>query len=185
MDAAVQAFRDEGFDNTSMDRIAEIAGASKRTVYNHFAGKEALFQAVIDRLMEEMTSLKQIPYDPKRSLEDQLSDFAEAKLAVVRNPSWLSLTKVAVPVFIRNPQLAQATMDKVEAGGDTLVTWLKAAKRDGKLSVRDSELAANVFWSMMTGAFIWPIVFHGPLDPKTIRVLKKELITTFLCRYAK
>ena len=32
LDAAVKAFQEEGFDNASMDRIAEMADASKRTV---------------------------------------------------------------------------------------------------------------------------------------------------------
>ena len=45
--AAIQIFIEEGFDNASMDRIAERANASKRTVYNHFPSKEELFHAAI------------------------------------------------------------------------------------------------------------------------------------------
>lgn len=185
LDAAVQAFTEQGFDNASMDYIAEIAGASKRTVYNHFASKEALFQAVIDRLMQELVALKQIPYDPAQSLEDQLSNFADAKLAMAKNPSWLALVKVALPVFIRNPELAQETMEKAEAGGDALADWLKEAGRDGRLSMPDATLASKVFWAMIGGGFIWPVIFHGPMDDKSASALKKELIATFLSRYAK
>ena len=79
LDAAAQAFMDEGFDNASMDRIAEIAGASKRTVYNHFPSKEDLFRAVLNRFMEQAFALKQISYDPACRLEDQLGAFADAK----------------------------------------------------------------------------------------------------------
>ncbi|HCT25152.1 MAG TPA: TetR family transcriptional regulator, partial [Stenotrophomonas sp.] len=32
--AAVEEFRASGYEATSMDRIAEVAGVSKRTVYN-------------------------------------------------------------------------------------------------------------------------------------------------------
>ena len=45
--AAVSEFQKRGFDGTSMDRIAEAAGASKRTVYNHFKSKDELFTAII------------------------------------------------------------------------------------------------------------------------------------------
>ena len=183
LDGAIQAFQDEGYDNTSMDRIAEIAKASKRTVYNYFPSKEVLFQAVIDRLMDEISSLKQIPYDQSRSLEDQLSDFAEVKIAMVENPSWLGLTKVTLGVVLRDPQLAQGTIAKAEAEGDALVTWLREAVDDGKLTIEDCELAARVFWSMISGAFFWPILIHGPMDPVIVQVLKKEMIHTFLCRY--
>ena len=48
LDAAIREFQAVGYDNTSMDRIAESAGASKRTVYNHFASKELLFQAAFE-----------------------------------------------------------------------------------------------------------------------------------------
>ena len=57
LEAAIRAFRDVGYECTSMDRIAELAGASKRTVYNHFPSKEALFQAVVARLFDDAVAL--------------------------------------------------------------------------------------------------------------------------------
>jgi TetR/AcrR family transcriptional regulator of autoinduction and epiphytic fitness len=36
LDAAVAEFQERGFAGASMDRIAERANVSKRTVYNHF-----------------------------------------------------------------------------------------------------------------------------------------------------
>ena len=83
VDAAIEVFQAEGYDNASMDRIAERADASKRTVYNHFPSKDILFEAVIERFMRETVALKEIPYDPARSLEAQLDRFANAKLAVL------------------------------------------------------------------------------------------------------
>lgn len=183
LDAAVKIFQKEGYDTASMDRIAEVAKASKRTVYNHFESKEVLFQAVVDRLMEQAHSLKNIPYNPARSLEDQLSDFAQVKLTFVNNPKWMGLMKVATAVFIRDPKLAKATMDKAMAGEDTLVTWIKAAVQDGKLRIDNPELAANVFWSMVSGALFWPQLFQEAPDPATSQTLKNELIQVFLSRY--
>jgi len=54
-----------------MDRIAELAGASKRTVYNHFGSKEAFFQAVIARFFDEVHALKDIRWQPDATLESQ------------------------------------------------------------------------------------------------------------------
>ena len=77
LDAASAVFREEGFEATSMDRIAERAGASKRTVYNHFPSKDALFEAVMARFLSEIATLKQIAYDPDRDLEEQPRKLAE------------------------------------------------------------------------------------------------------------
>jgi TetR/AcrR family transcriptional regulator of autoinduction and epiphytic fitness len=185
LDAAVLAFQELGYDNASMDYIAKVANASKRTVYNHFPSKETLFQEVLNRFMDETSKLKQIIYSEKRSLESQLSDFADAKLAVANNPSWLGLMKVTVGVFITQPDLSVAIMARAEDLEDTLATWLKDATEDGRLEVKNPKLAADIFWSMVGGAFFWPSIFLGPMKPDKTDTMKKELIKTFLARYQK
>lgn len=183
LDAAVQAFADEGYENASMDRIAGSADASKRTVYNHFPSKEALFEAVMDRLFEETYEIKRIPYDPDQSLEEQLARFVDAKSMLVDNPDWMGVFKVALGVLFRDPELAEKTMGKALAGEDTLLTWIKDAAKDGRLRVKNPELAADMFWGMVSGTLFWPRLLTGSMEPKKVRQLKKEIIETFLGRY--
>jgi TetR/AcrR family transcriptional regulator, regulator of autoinduction and epiphytic fitness len=183
LDGAVKAFCDEGYESTSMDRIAQFAGASKRTVYNHFSSKEALFQAVIDRFIEQSSALKKIPYDSDQSLDVQLTAFADAKTAMVEDPASLGLFKAVLGAFIGNPELGQRTMENAQKGENYLVIWLLAAKKDGKLRFQDAELTAEVFWDMISGAFIWPQVMMGPLPAKTIKAKREELVEVFLSRY--
>ncbi len=183
IDAAAQAFMQDGYDNASMDRIAELAGASKRTVYNHFPSKEDLFQAVLEQFMAEMLELKQITYDASKSMEIQLSAFADAKIEISKNPSWLGLMKVTIGVFITNPQLAMETVKHTEDSEDTLVTWLEAAQADGRIKIESTQLAAEAFWAMVSGAFFWPSIFFGPKKAEEAETVKKELIQIFLSRY--
>ncbi len=42
LSAAQQLFRDQGINSTGIDQICAVAGVSKRTLYQHFAGKDAL-----------------------------------------------------------------------------------------------------------------------------------------------
>lgn len=49
LDAARDAFSASGYGGTSVDAIAASAVVSKRTVYDHFGGKDALFVAVLTR----------------------------------------------------------------------------------------------------------------------------------------
>jgi len=57
LDTAADLFYREGIAGTGVDRISEQAGVSKRSLYKHFAGKDALVaatladhgQAIIDR----------------------------------------------------------------------------------------------------------------------------------------
>jgi AcrR family transcriptional regulator len=45
--AALRAFLEEGYEGSSVNRIAEGAGVSIKTLYRHFTGKDDLFAAVI------------------------------------------------------------------------------------------------------------------------------------------
>ncbi|MEM9730780.1 MAG: TetR/AcrR family transcriptional regulator [Myxococcota bacterium] len=183
LDAATQAFRDEGYETTSMDRIAELAGASKRTVYNHFGSKDALFQAVVARLIEDVAALKQVPWDPERPLEHQLADFARAKSLIGEDEASLSLVRVVFGVFVKQPSLVEEVMGQAAEAESALVTWLREADAAGRLEVPDAELAAQVFWALAGGALFWPQLFEGPMSADEREVMTQEIVETFLARY--
>jgi TetR/AcrR family transcriptional regulator of autoinduction and epiphytic fitness len=183
LDAATAAFRDEGYDCTSMDRIAELAGASKRTVYNHFGSKDALFQAVLARLLDASAGLEQLDWDAERPLEDQLVDFAQAKAVLAEDAASLCLVRVVFGVFIKHPELVRDVIARSTEQENSLVTWLRKADEAGRLAVPDPQLAANVFWSMAKGALFWPQLLQGPMDAGTRNALMDELVQTFLARY--
>ncbi len=46
-DAAIELFMEQGYHATSMRQIAERAEVALGGIYNHFAGKEELFEAII------------------------------------------------------------------------------------------------------------------------------------------
>ena len=54
--AAWELFERDGYDATTMSAIAEKAGISRRTLFNHVPGKEALLFPGFDSYMEEFTS---------------------------------------------------------------------------------------------------------------------------------
>ena len=50
LDAAALAFRDPGFEQTSMEEIAKRASVARGTLYNNFASKEDIAVGVAERL---------------------------------------------------------------------------------------------------------------------------------------
>jgi AcrR family transcriptional regulator len=53
IEAGREAFGEQGFDNTSVAEIIEAAGIAKGSFYHHFETKAALFDAVLDRVVQE------------------------------------------------------------------------------------------------------------------------------------
>jgi len=45
-------FAEHGFEGTSVEEIARVAGVSKPIVYEHFGGKEGLYAVIVDREMD-------------------------------------------------------------------------------------------------------------------------------------
>ena len=55
-DAALGHFADYGYDASSLNEIAQLAGMRKPSLYAHFANKDALFVAVLRRALVEETA---------------------------------------------------------------------------------------------------------------------------------
>ena len=71
LDAAERLFLEKGFSTASIDEIAALAPASKPTIYAHFPGKEALFAAVVARIIDGLTDFE--GHAPEgRSVQDKL-----------------------------------------------------------------------------------------------------------------
>ena len=106
--AAIQEFRMFGFAGASMDRIAELAGASKRTVYNHFVSKEQLFDLATTELWRSSKSAASVAFDPSQSAEQQLLTICRQCLAVYEQEDFIELARV---VMARKAWSAKASGD--------------------------------------------------------------------------
>lgn len=66
-------FAEKGVEGTSVEEIAATAGVSKPVVYEHFGGKEGLYQVVVDqevrRLLTVMTEALTVQAHPRVILE--------------------------------------------------------------------------------------------------------------------
>lgn len=54
LDVGRTVFAEKGFDATTIEEIAERAGVTKPVVYEHFGGKDRLYEQVVDREVLEL-----------------------------------------------------------------------------------------------------------------------------------
>jgi AcrR family transcriptional regulator len=73
LDAAYGQFRRRGYSRVSMDEIASTARLTKRTLYYHFASKDALLTAVLE-------AQYRLAFDAFRTFRDRLSGSVEAMI---------------------------------------------------------------------------------------------------------
>ena len=55
IEVATRLFAEHGYEGTSIEAVLSAAGVSRGALYHHFAGKEALFEAVVSAVSEQVT----------------------------------------------------------------------------------------------------------------------------------
>ena len=99
LDAAEVAFAERGYDAASLGEIADRVGIRPQGIYNHFAGKWALYEAVLERLLDPFLAV----------LDD-----------ATRTPGLESSLAREVAFHARNPRLARILQYATLAGGEQL-----------------------------------------------------------------
>lgn len=156
LEAAKAAFLERGFDNVSMDSIADRASVSKRTVYNHFENKDALFEAITEQLIMHVKGGLRVDYDPSKSLEEQLRTIAELQVRMSEDEDMLRTARMLLAGMMSTPDSCRDALQRAKWEKEPLIDWIKAAQADDRLVNCDVEISAHLFRSMLDGMFFWP-----------------------------
>ncbi|TNC27794.1 TetR/AcrR family transcriptional regulator [Amycolatopsis alkalitolerans] len=54
IEVATELFADRGYEGTAIEAVLERAGVSRGSLYHHFAGKDRLFEAVVEAVHERV-----------------------------------------------------------------------------------------------------------------------------------
>ena len=186
LQAAIEEFRGNGFEATSMDRIAATAGVSKRTVYNHFPSKDALFAEILLQLWEKSTALIDLPYRPDRPLREQLLELLLQKLRMLDDANFIDLARVAIAETIHSPQRAQDMVARMGDKEEGVTIWIRAALADGKLKPLDPVFAAHQIQGLVKSFAFWPQITMGapPLTKDMQEKVAASAVDMFLGCYA-
>lgn len=175
LDAALHLFSEKGYDLTSTDEIATLAGVSKATVYSHFKSKEELLVAVVkDKTSTFPATLLPEPTDEPLELEAALRRIGEMQVSMFLTRCNFTLTHLVAMQASRFPEIGKIYW---EAGAAKVLAELtdlfRAANANGKLDIPDPDLAAVQFISLVRGdaPFLRLLLPGTPIDKK----LRKQL----------
>ncbi|WP_160154734.1 TetR/AcrR family transcriptional regulator [Microbulbifer sp. ALW1] len=183
--AAKSAFQERGVHNTSMDELAALAEVSKRTVYNHFASKEALIMALMSELWQQATQCAGGTYEAGTDLQSQLSNLIESEIEVICSREYIELNRVAFDHFFHQPEALREQMEKFSAYETAITRWLKAALADGRLQQLDIEIGSKQIHNLIKGSCFWPQLMQvNPLlNQQERHALAERTAALFLSHY--
>ena len=139
LDAAARLFAEQGYESTSTQQILDAAGTSRGALYHHFATKQAIFEAVFERVSNEAIA-RALRGTTSGSALEALTRSCLNWLREVRRP------EVGAILIEQGPQVLgwKRARDLEAQTSLGLVTQsLEAAVESGELSLQSVELSAR------------------------------------------
>ena len=84
-EAALELFREKGFDATTMQDVAVRAQVVKSAAYYYFPSKEAIIQAYYETLQAEQERICNLAYENSKDLKTRLSAAMHTKFDLVKD----------------------------------------------------------------------------------------------------
>jgi AcrR family transcriptional regulator len=183
---AREAFIRDGYAATSMSKISEAVGGSKRTLYSLFPSKQDLLFALVD---EESARLFDQLYDFTPPISDPRTNvalFAQRFLTMVLSDDLIEFERMIVAESKRIPQLGRA-LDEfgLKRGIDRLTPFMAHAIESGTLCRCDARQAAAFLLDLCSGQLqrlrLWNVI-----ETATTAMIEKEasmVMIAFLAVY--
>lgn len=147
---AGKMFMTQGFHAVSMDALAEAVPVSKRTLYNHFKDKSALFAAVMQARCEQVFDTYNEILQHENNVKKALMDLARQFTNLVFEPDAINIYRTAITESQRFPALGEMFYEMGPGrSAQMLAEYFKKTTRAGTFKVQDAELAATTFFSML------------------------------------
>lgn len=179
--AAISQFAQYGLAASTMEKIAVEAEVSKRTLYKHFPSKEALFDTVVDLLIERIEPLVAIQFVPNYGFKPQLEHLAKSAAKLLSDEDYLTLSRIVMIESMRSRSQAEKLSERFVNCECALAQWFLDASQEGCLGNFDPNLAAAFFWGGLKKLTYWEQVLKWkmPLDEEALETLIDQTVQIF------
>ena len=156
---AADLFLKRGYEGVTIDKIVEVAGGSKSTVYSEFGGKCGLFISSIENLCRESNEpLTKIDYTGL-NLEKSLKKISFHILKVITAKRSVELHRLAVGEAVNCPEVGEAWYKYGPARTASILRNLLESHRDelGKTTIPIDRIAVMLHDSL-TGDVLYRLL---------------------------
>lgn len=189
LDEATRLFAERGYEGTSMADLAERVGLRKASLFHHFASKEVLYAAVLERLVAAVgTAIGKAALTPGSFLErmDGLTDAITVVLGEQPFAARLLIREVMDWGPVVRDHLAETMMTVLQAAE----AFLKSGQDEGTIVEGDlKQLIVSAigvhFMPFAVGGIMQRFVGNDPSEASFIearRAAVKEHIRNLLLR---
>lgn len=145
LDGAGRAFGQYGFRKTTLADIVRESGVARATVYKYYATKEEVFQAVIDREMEDILGTVRAAVEEQTNTYDRLRAAVTAQSSALREK--VNVFRMTMEAFTDVIGRTHKNTENMAAETIKLYTWiLEEGVKAREIIVSDIEMTS---WSLL------------------------------------
>ncbi len=160
LQGAIQIFLENGYEGTSMDRVAAAAGVSKNTIYSHFQDKKGLFVSLIEQVTGERFQIVFGSVSLSGDPAIVLRQIAEKLLATIMvDQEYIAFLRLIIGESGRFPELAQLFVQALPQKVIHILTRYLDAHPE--LELESSEATVRIFVGSLMGFILTQEVLHG------------------------
>ncbi len=187
LEAAVELFKEKGYERASMNELARRLGGSKATLYGYFPSKEELFVAVVKAVatvhLSDAIAMLSEDAAAHMSLEDLLVRFGERMMVVLTNDASALAVYRMVVAEAGHSVVGQLFDESGPAQlGEALAALFERAIGRGELRRADPKVLAAHFSALVTSETSSRLyqMDPAPIALKDIRRMVRRAVETFL-----
>lgn len=167
LETAMKLFIEKGYEQTTLQDIADAIGMTRGAIYHHFKDKAEMVDSVMACMFH-----KTVPYEEIRSNQD-MSALKKIKTILVHALTANEQVDVYFPLsksLLHNPKLAAAYLYFTKNNLTTIFCeLLKEGKEDGSLQTEEPEIMAELL-SVIFNLWISPIIFMDSREKFTAKL---------------
>jgi AcrR family transcriptional regulator len=177
LDAALDMFRRQGFEQTTMRGIAAEAEVSLGSAYYYFESKEDLVMAFYDRAIEAMTPRMEAALAGADSFEGRIAAIMNVKFEYFRpNRSFLgALFRHAADPQNRLSPFSEATQQIRERDQVYFTRAIEAKSGQVRVPEDLAPYLPQMLWLYQMGLILYWIYDRSPDQRRTQQLLEKSL----------
>ena len=150
---ATQVFTERGYDGTSMEDLARVAGITKSSIYHHVESKEAILRIGLDRALDALFAVFEEPAASSGAAVDRLRHVVRRTVEVLD----AELPYVSLLLRVRgNTATEQLALERRRTFDRTVRALFAEAIADGDLRPDlDPALTERLVFGMINSMVEW------------------------------
>jgi AcrR family transcriptional regulator len=186
LNGAARVFAERGYEGASMSMITAAAGVSKGTIYQHFAGKAALFGAAVGRACEQRLAHIFRDLGNAPDVATSLREIGTRMITALIEGDALALERVVTAEAAHFPELAELFFAAGPARAiGTMADYLATQAQAGRMVVPDPVFAAEQFFMLCQTRVVMRTRLRMKVNEADIGRVVDEAVRVFLAAYGK